>query len=134
MLLTRDLASKLGRDLPDIDDDEESEDEDDRRSSGGIASGSAWLIAESSLERLHSNASRETMKRHSDSDESDSSDQALDLAALKRSRLQHPGTISLFESANEHQDEGFVEKVRDMFDLPASEKFITGCDPSGWLT
>jgi hypothetical protein len=41
--LIRDLASKLGRDLPDIDDDEysedEDEDEDDRQSSEGITYG-----------------------------------------------------------------------------------------------
>jgi hypothetical protein len=135
MALTRDLASKLGRDLPDIADDEYSEDEDedeeDRHSSSGITYGLFRLTyLELSLERLPSSASRETMKRHSEDDDSDSSDQALDLAALRRSRLQHPGTISMFEAADKEKGtSGIAEKVRDMFDLPAAEKFITGRHP-----
>jgi hypothetical protein len=82
------------------------------------------------MERLPLSASRETMKRHSEDDHSDSSNQALGLAALKRSRLQHPGTISMFEAAEKGTEPaGMAEKVRDMFDLPAWEKFITGCHP-----
>jgi hypothetical protein len=86
------------------------------------------------MERLPSSASRETMRRHSEEDDSDSSDQALDLAALKRSRLQHPGTISMFEAAEQGTEPaGIAEKVRDMFDLPAREKFITGWHPQDFL-
>jgi sterol 3beta-glucosyltransferase len=62
-----------------------------------------------------------------DDDDSDSSDQAFDLAALKRSRLQHPGTISMFGSVSD-QGQGAVqaEKMRELFELPSAEMIKTG--------
>ena len=65
------------------------------------------------------------------SDESDS-DQALDLAALKRARLSNPGTISMLGSisprAGQFEDEDALsaEKVRKLFELPSTEKIING--------
>jgi len=72
-------------------------------------------------------------KRH-DSDHSDTDSEALDLSAIRRARLQHPGTISMFGSISargagkDAEDEVTAneENLRNLFDLPASEKIITG--------
>jgi hypothetical protein len=68
--------------------------------------------------------------RHGEGEESDS-DRALDLAALKRSRLQNPGQISMFGSiasrnVDDDDDIASAEKVKKLFDLPSTEKIITG--------
>jgi hypothetical protein len=67
------------------------------------------------------------------SEDSDSSGRQLDLAELKRSRLQHPGKISMFgadpervtRAANEDAH-SHAEKARELFDLPATEKILSG--------
>jgi hypothetical protein len=76
-------------------------------------------------------------RRRKDSDESDS-DQPHDLAALKRARLQNPGTISMFGSFSERDGKGVdddasanAEKIRKLFDLPSAEKIITGMKCQG---
>lgn len=68
--------------------------------------------------------------QHGESEESDS-DRALDLAALRRSRLQNPGKISMFGSISgrkidDDDDLASAEKVKKLFDLPSTEKIITG--------
>lgn len=68
--------------------------------------------------------------RPGEGEESDS-DRPLDLAALKRSRLHNPGQISMFGSiagrrVDEDDDPGSAEKVKNLFDLPSTEKIITG--------
>jgi hypothetical protein len=81
--------------------------------------------------RMKRNSSGESLAGgHMESEESDS-DQPLDLAALKRARLHDPGTISMFGSigGRKAEDEDALataEKVRTLFDLPSTEKIITG--------
>ena len=68
-----------------------------------------------------------------DSDDSDGAGQALDLAALKRARRENPGTISMVGSFSgtdgklgEDEAKAHAEKVRELFDLPSTEKIVTG--------
>lgn len=67
------------------------------------------------------------------SDDSDSSGRQLDLAELRRSRLQNPGKISMFGTSSERRSrkdeedaQSNAEKARELFDLPETEKIITG--------
>ena len=87
------------------------------------------LIVASSFKTKRT-SSAETIREHSDSD---SSDQALDLAALKRARRENPGTISILGSlsgtdGNLEDDEAKsnAEKAKELFELPSTEKIITG--------
>lgn len=67
------------------------------------------------------------------SDDSDGTDEALDLAALKRARKENPGTISMVGSLSstdgklgEDEAKANAEKVKELFDLPSTEKIVTG--------
>ena len=68
-----------------------------------------------------------------DSDDSEGSDQALDMAALRRARRENPGTISILGSLSAKEgkledDEAHAnaEKAKQLFELPSTEKIITG--------
>jgi len=131
-------ASKLGTDLTDIDDEdeeEESSDEEDLHSSRGILT--RFLSFFSSLAssmRLKRDSSADSIGLQRQlSDDSDSSGRRLDLAELRRSRLQHPGKISMFDTASERKSrkdeedaQSNAEKARELFDLPETEKIVTG--------
>jgi hypothetical protein len=68
--------------------------------------------------------------------ESDGNDSDFDLSELKKARLQHPGTISMFgsfsEKAVKDDFEGGPEaanaKLRKLFDLPEDEHIVTGIE------
>ena len=71
-------------------------------------------------------------------DDSDESDQALDLAALKRARRENPGTISILGSLKltdgsleDDEAKSNAEKAKQLFDLPSTEKIITGTNYRG---
>ena len=69
-------------------------------------------------------------------DESDGTDNDLDLAGLRRARMQHPGTISMFGSFSDKAmkdapDDGqdtASTKLRKVFELPEEEKILTGTE------
>jgi len=67
--------------------------------------------------------------------DSDSSDHALDLSNLRRSLAQHRGTIPMLDEFSTRAGEAIEtdnwEKIRKIFDLPASESIITGNILSG---
>lgn len=76
-------------------------------------------------------SSAETIREYSD--DSDSSDQALDMAALKRARGENPGTISILGSLagtdgklGDDEAKANAEKAKQLFELPSTEKIITG--------
>jgi hypothetical protein len=85
------------------------------------------------LERT-SSGSGDSFKARAEGDDSDGNDSDIDLAGLRRARLQHPGTISMFGSfpeipgaaddEDDPQDAG--AKLRKLFDLPLEEKILTG--------
>ena len=86
------------------------------------------LIVASSFKTKRT-SSAETIREYSDSD----SDQALDLAALKRARRENPGTISILGSLSgtdgkleDDEAKANAEKAKQLFDLPSTEKIITG--------
>ena len=81
--------------------------------------------------RMKRNPSGESLADGDVQSEDSDSDQPLDLAALKRARLHNPGTISMFGSmggrtAEDEDVRATAEKVRKLFDLPSTEKIITG--------
>ena len=130
--------------LPDIEDpgysDEEDDDGDedlhsDSRGNGGRSFAHIDFVASSiRLQRTSSGSGDSFRDRRHDSDHSDTDSEALDLSAIRRARLQNPGTISMFGSISakgvgkDAEDEGTAneDKLRKLFDLPASEKIITG--------
>src|SRR2546423_11669997 len=72
-----------------------------------------------------------------DSDDSDGAGQAHDLAALKRARRENPGTISMVGSLSgtdgklgEDEAKANALKVKELFDLPSTEKIVTGTSDS----
>jgi hypothetical protein len=77
------------------------------------------------------NPSGESLAEGQMESEGSDSDQPLDLSALKRARLHDAGTISMFGSivGRKVEDEDALataEKVKKLFDLPSTEKIITG--------
>jgi len=69
-------------------------------------------------------------------DGSDGNDSDLDLAGLRRARMQHPGTISMFGSfsdkamkdAPDDGQETASTKLRMVFELPKEEKILMGTE------
>jgi hypothetical protein len=69
--------------------------------------------------------------------ESDGNESDFDLSELKKARLQHPGTISMFGSFSDTAIKDDFEggpkaanaKLRKLFDLPEDEHIVTGIEP-----
>jgi hypothetical protein len=128
-------------DIEDIDDDDESDAEEELYSSRGKLRSCTsvshidhrFVLASSiHLQRTSSGSGDSYKEKRHDSDDSDSPDQTLDFAALKRARLKNPGTISMFGAISEREgnldddSNAASEKIRKLFDLPAAEKIING--------
>jgi hypothetical protein len=84
------------------------------------------------LQRNSSGSGDSFRDKRQDSDESDSSEQVINLTALKRARLQNSGAMSVFGVISGY-DQGpddnaatNAEKLRDLFDLPVDENIATG--------
>ena len=88
------------------------------------------LVSPLLLKRRDSGSSESFRAAKHESDDSDTSDQALDLSTLKESLAQHRGTFTMLDEFSDRPGEAIEdnnwEKIRAIFDLPASEKIITG--------
>ena len=118
------------------DDGEEDLHSDSRGTVDDLLSRIELVASSIRLQRTSSGSGDSFRDKRHDSDHSDTDSEALDLSAVRRARLQNPGTISMFGSISakgagkDAEDEGTAneDKLRKLFDLPASEKIITGMD------
>jgi hypothetical protein len=135
-------------DLQDLDDEDEEDsgEETDRPSSRGTSPPDKRILLSSNADRRSFPASSIRLKRTSSGSgdsfkarpggESDDNDSDFDLSELKKARLQHPGTISMFgsfsDTALKDDFEGGPEaanaKLRKLFDLPEDEHIVTGIE------
>jgi hypothetical protein len=99
----------------------------------GVRPRSSQLTVASSVQmQRDSSASGDSLRERDLGNDSDGSDHALDLAALRRSTLPHPGTISMLGRVSSRlakEDTEVVpdaDKLRALFDVPDSERIDAG--------